>query len=103
MIDERKKAAISLGVISILIILCMIFGIVYNTLVSQNNGMIPQIEENRFEIEHIEELPLINDETSYICVISDRNTDVQYLVVYDRNSMGITTMRDKGGTVLLRE
>lgn len=99
--DERKRAGIILTIISVLTILCMAFGMLYYR--SNDNKLIPQIEENRFEIEHIEELPLTNDETSFICVISDRNTDVQYLIVYDRNSMGITTMRDKGGTVLLRE
>lgn len=99
--DERKRAGIILTIISVLIILCMAFGMLYYR--SSDNELIPQIEDNRFEIEHIEELPLTNDETSFICVISDRNTDVQYLIVYDRNSMGITTMRDKGGTVLLRE
>lgn len=99
--DEHKRAGIILTIISVLIILCMAFGMLYYR--SSDNKLIPQIDENRFEIEHIEELPLTNDETSFICVISDRNTDVQYLIVYDRNSMGITTMRDKGGTVLLRE
>lgn len=99
--DEHKRAGIILTIISVLIILCMAFGMAYYR--SNEDKLIPQIDENRFEIEHIEELPLTNDETSFICVISDRNTDVQYLIVYDRNSMGITTMRDKGGTVLLRE
>ena len=58
------------------------------------------IDNNRFEIEMTEKLP---NTPNYVSVITDRNTDVQYLVVYGSSGIGVTTMRDTNGMVLLRE
>ena len=58
--------------------------------------------EDRFEIIYEQDLPT---DQCKVRILVDRDTDVEYLMVYDKVShdMSITLMRDKGGMVLLRE
>ena len=101
--EERIKnssIAFSVTIISV-ILLVFVAAFVATREKSTEKQLLPE-EQNRFETAYSEEFPT----ESYInklLVISDRETDVQYLVVISSTGVGVTTMRDTGGTVLLRE
>ena len=57
---------------------------------------------DRFEIVYEQNL---STDQCIIKILVDRETDVEYLMAYDKvsHSMSVSLMRDKGGMVLLRE
>ena len=83
--------------LTVLIILIMFFQKRNNTeeITSINS-------EDRFEIIYEQDIP---SEQLEIRILVDRDTDVEYLLIYDKvsHNTSITLMRDKGGMVLLRE
>ena len=55
--------------------------------------------DDRFEIEYTQRI----SNYEYLIVVTDRTTDVQYLITRSTEGIGVTTMRDTNGMVLLRE
>lgn len=89
---------------AVLIVFCIILGFILESKNAEKIHMMPmQNDENRFDVEHIEALSIPERRYAHVGIITDRETDVQYIIVYDKKGIGISTMRDKGGTVLLRE
>lgn len=95
-----KKDVISFiivfAIISILVIVAIIFS-------REQTHRSEEIINSRFEVEVSEPIELQYTPHHYLYVVTDRETDVQYLIISDNNGVGITTMRDTNGMVLLRE
>ena len=102
--EENKKGGIDLFAIAVIIMVLIFAGTVITVFSSikedREKNNIP--DDNRFDITytHLESVdPYIKE---YV-VLTDRETDVQYLVVVGNSGVSVTTMRDTNGAVLLRE
>jgi hypothetical protein len=62
----------------------------------------PLLDDEFSRIETIESGKIDGTYMQYIITV-DRETDVEYLIIYRGDNMAVTLMRDKGGMVLLRE
>lgn len=104
--EESKKKNkiwdIVLLISIILFVIISIFIIIDSSKKAKEKEAYDYIDDVRFDVIVSQKEPTDSDIKQFI-VVADRNTDVEYLVVIGKNGVGVTTMRDKGGTVLLRE
>lgn len=102
--EEPMRNKIDLFIIAV-IILGLVFALTVIALFGKAFTEEPSdiIDDPRFDVMVTQK----GESDSYVkqyIVVADRETDVEYLIVVGKSGgLGVTTMRDTGGTVLLRE
>ena len=95
MMRDENKYIIPTFIICLILLLVAIGIITYKDKTPVKD---PEQTEERFEVDCRQKI----DDYELI-IVTDRETDVQYLVTKSGYGIGVATMRDTNGMVLLRE
>ena len=94
------KSETRIGIICTIVCIIFLTLATYSYVSRNNNANMEDSSHTRFEIEYKQNL---EGWGTRLIVVTDRETDVQYLITQASNGIGVATMRDTNGAVLLRE